>query len=72
MARQPVGLPGLNDALTARAHQWAEQSCLDQHLPTKITDPVVLGEVASLLGAGPAGVRRQAPAAGTAPAQEAA
>ena len=51
VARPPAGPPGLSDDLAALARAWAERSCLDQGLPSKITDSRTLRDVASLLGA---------------------
>jgi hypothetical protein len=65
MDRRPAGRPGLSESLTVRAHQWAEQSCLDQQLPAKMRDPRTVKRVARLLGAQPAADRRlPAPADG--------
>ena len=51
MARPPAGSRGLSDDLIARAHTWAEHSCMDQHLPVRVADTRSLRDVASLLGA---------------------
>jgi len=51
MARPPAGSPGRTDDLHARARAWAERSCLDQHLPTKITDRTLLAQIVQLLTA---------------------
>lgn len=67
-----VGRPGLSEELILRAREWAERSCMDQQLPVKITDPATLARVARLLGAVPAGVRREAEPAGRASEEEAA
>ncbi len=66
MDRQRAGRPGLSDALAARAHQWVEESCVDQGVPAKITERRALIEVAALLGVASAGVRRSAAPAGEA------
>jgi hypothetical protein len=55
MDRRPSGRPGLSEALTARARQWAEQSCMDQQLCPRITDAKTLAHVAQLLGGPPEG-----------------
>jgi hypothetical protein len=60
MGLQRAGRPGLSDALIARAHQWAEQSCLDQQLPLKVADRTAIAQVAALLGVGSVDVRRPA------------
>ena len=67
MARQPAGRPGLSDELVALAQQWAEESCLDQELPTKITDPATIAQVATLLGVTSPVDRRPAAPTGEAP-----
>jgi hypothetical protein len=40
----------LDGELRKEAKEWAEQSAIDQGLPPKVEDPVVLREVARLLG----------------------
>ena len=50
MGRLPAGPPGLSDGLATLAREWAERSCLDQGLPSKITDSRTLRDIASLLG----------------------
>jgi hypothetical protein len=55
MDRRPFGRPGLSEALTACAHKWAEQSCMDQQLSLRITDAKTLARVAQLLGGPSAG-----------------
>lgn len=67
MARRRAGPAGLSDELIQRAHAWAEQSCADQGLPTKISDRATLVQVASLLGAPLAGARRAAAPPAAAP-----
>lgn len=51
MARPPAGSAGPTDELRARARAWAERSCLDQQLPTKITDRTLLAQIVQLLTA---------------------
>ena len=51
MGRLRAGSPGRPNDLSAHARAWVERSCLDQHLPIKITDSRRLREVAALLGA---------------------
>ena len=71
MVRRPAGLPGLTDELIARAHQWAQQSCLDQELQAKITDRAAIETLAVLLGLPSAGVRRLSAPSAEGPSGEA-
>ena len=48
MGRQPAGRSGTDD-LQARAIAWVEQACWEQDVPVKVSDPVVLAQVAELL-----------------------
>ena len=49
MTRPPKPPP---DDLTERAKAWVERSCAEQGIPVKITDPLVLAEVARILSLG--------------------
>ena len=49
MGHPPAGRSGPEE-LKERARACAEQSCLDQQLPAKVSDRRVLAEVADLLG----------------------
>jgi hypothetical protein len=51
VGRQPAGRSG-PDGLKARAVAWVEATCLDQHVPVKLSDPVTLAKVAELLAQG--------------------
>ncbi len=70
MGRRPVGLPGLTDELRLRAREWAERTCAEQELDTKISDPAKVAQVAGLLGVSSA-VARRAAATATEDAREA-
>jgi hypothetical protein len=41
----------LND-LKARAIAWVEQSCAEQNVPVKLSDPLALAKVAEILAQG--------------------
>ena len=51
MGRPPAGRSG-TDYLKARAIAWVEQTCADQNVPVKLSDPLELGKVAELLAQG--------------------
>jgi hypothetical protein len=68
MARHRAGPAGPNEDLTKRAHEWAERSCADQGLQTKITDRATIERVVSLLGSPGPGAPREAGPAAAAPA----
>ena len=58
MGRPPAGRSGTSD-LKARAIAWVEQTCADQNVPVKLSDPLALAKVAELLAQGrQTGVRR--------------
>jgi hypothetical protein len=40
----------LDDELRKQAREWAEQSAVEQGLPPRVEDPVVLRQVAQLMG----------------------
>jgi hypothetical protein len=49
--RPPAGRSGTED-LKARAIAWVEQTCADQNVPVKLSDPLALAKVAELLSQG--------------------
>lgn len=49
MGRPRAGSRGLNEALHAEARRWAEESCLDQQLPVKVTDGPTVLDIALLV-----------------------
>ena len=51
MGRPPAGRSGTDD-LKVRALAWVERTCMDQDVPVKLSDPVVLDKVAELLAQG--------------------
>jgi hypothetical protein len=55
MDRRQSGRAGLSDDLVARARKWAEESCMDQGLSTRISDAKTLASVARLIGGPPGG-----------------
>jgi len=40
----------LDDELRKQAQEWDEQSAVEQSLPPKVEDPVILRQVAQLMG----------------------
>ena len=52
MGRPPAGRSGTDDDLKARARAWVERTCLDQGVPVKLNDPLVLAKVAEILAQG--------------------
>jgi hypothetical protein len=50
MRRQAAG--GSRSDWEARAKAWVKRSCAEQSVPVKITDPLVLAEVARILSSG--------------------
>lgn len=58
MGRPPAGPSGTDD-LKTRAHAWAERTCMDQHVPLKLSDSLAIEKVAVVLNQGrQTGVRR--------------
>jgi hypothetical protein len=51
VGRPPVGRSGTEE-LKARAVAWVERTCMDQHVPVKLSDPLALAKVAELLAQG--------------------
>jgi hypothetical protein len=50
-----------------RAVAWVERSCAEQGVPVKLSDPLVLAEIAEILASGPRNgvrVRGSSPGAG--------
>jgi hypothetical protein len=52
MGRQPASPPGTDPERAARARAWVEQSCAEQGIPVKISDPQTIVKVAGLLAQG--------------------
>lgn len=58
MGRRPAGHSG-PDELAARAVAWVERHCAEQQIPVKLSDPVTVAAVVSVLAqARKSGVKR--------------
>jgi hypothetical protein len=49
MPRRPAGPAGTDADLTTRVVAWVERTCMDQGVPVKISDPVVVAAIVAVL-----------------------
>ncbi len=52
MDHLPAGLSGTDEQFAAHARAWAEQTCIEQGVAVKVSDPLTIAKVGELLAQG--------------------